>query len=120
MTNIENIEKLTKEKLIITLLKSESSTAERNFEKPFNNNTDNNTYDDKIRSKISNIRKILNRLGNILTKKDRKDIKKMLYDIEKKKNVSDKDKEEIYDYLVNLVKILDNKEIYINVMIVMI
>ena len=76
MRNIKNIEKLTKEELIITLLKSESSIAERNFEKLFNNNTDNDTYDDKIRSKISDIRMILNRLGNIVTKKDRKYIKK--------------------------------------------
>ena len=74
MRNIKNIEKLTKEELIITLLKSESSIAERNFEKLFNNNTDNDTYDVKIRSKISDIRMILNRLGNIVTKKDRKDI----------------------------------------------
>ena len=76
MRNIKNIEKLTKEELIITLLKSESSIAERNFEKLFNNNTDNDTYDVKIRSKISDIRMILNRLGNIVTKKDRKYIKK--------------------------------------------
>ena len=61
---------------MITLLKSESSIAERNFEKLFNNNTDNDTYDVKIRSKISDIRMILNRLGNIVTKKDRKYIKK--------------------------------------------
>ena len=48
--------------LIITLLKSESSTAERNFEKLFNNNTDDDdTYDDKIRGKISDIRMILSR-----------------------------------------------------------
>ena len=46
--------------LIITLLKSESSTAERNFEKLFNNNTDDDdTYDDKIRGNISDIRMIL-------------------------------------------------------------
>ena len=64
---------------MITLLKSESSIAERNFEKLFNNNTDNDTYDVKIRSKISDIRMILNRLGNIVTKRDRKDIKKALW-----------------------------------------
>ena len=73
MRNIKNIEKLTKEKLIVTLLKLKSSIAKRNFEKLFNNNTDN---DEKIRSKISDIRMIVNRLGNIVTKKYRKDIKK--------------------------------------------
>ena len=48
--------------LIITLLKSESSTAECDFEKLFNNNTDDDdAYDDKIRGKISDIRMILSR-----------------------------------------------------------
>ena len=46
--------KLTKEGLIISLLKSESNDAERNYMKYFNNNTDDDdTYDDKIRGKIS-------------------------------------------------------------------
>ena len=98
MRNIKNIWKPTKEELIITLLKSESSIAERNFEKLFNNNnnnTDNDTHDDKTRSKISDIRIILNRLGNIV--KDKKKIKKKLYHIEKKENLSDKEKEKTYD-----------------------
>ena len=55
---------------------------------------------------------ILNRLGNIVTKKDRKDIKKSFIIQKKIENISDKVKEEIYDYLVNLVKTLDNKEKY--------
>ena len=101
MRNIKNIEKLTKEELIVTLLKLKSSIAKRNFEKLFNNNTDN---DEKIRSKISDIRMIVIRLGNIVTKKYRKDIKKKLYDMEKKENISDKEKEEIYNHLVSLVK----------------
>ena len=47
--------------------------------KHFNNNNtdDNDTYDDKIRGKISDIRMILSRLGNIVTKNDRKKIKKI-------------------------------------------
>ena len=61
LRRIKNREKLTKEDLIINLLKSESSAAGRNFEKLFNNNnnTDDDTYDGKIRGKISNIRMIL-------------------------------------------------------------
>ena len=80
MKNIKNIEKLTKEKLIITLLKSKSTVAEHNFEKLFNNdnNTNNGTYDDKIRSKITDIGMILDRLRNIVIKEDRKKIKKAL------------------------------------------
>ena len=44
-----------------------------------NNTIDNNTnetYDSKIRDKIKNIRIILSRLGSIVTKKDKKKIKK--------------------------------------------
>ena len=60
--------------------------------KHFNTNVDDDTYDDKIRDKISYIRMILSRLGNTITVKDRKKIKKELYKIEKKKNLSDKGK----------------------------
>ena len=111
MRRIKNRDKLPKEDLIISLLKSESSALENNFMKHFNNNnTNDDTYDDKIRGKISDIRMILSRLGNIVTKNDRKKIKKELYEIEnKKKTLSDKKKEEIYDHLVKLVKIIDKK-----------
>ena len=108
LRRIKNSDKLTKEDLIISLLKSESSPAERNFEKLFKNNTDDNdNYDDKIRGKISDIRMILSRLGNIVTNKDRKKITKELYEIEKKENLSDKEKEKIYDDLVELVNTLN-------------
>ena len=40
--------------------------------KHFNMNTNDDTYDDKIRGKISDIRMILSRLGNTVTNKDRK------------------------------------------------
>ena len=82
LRRIKNFEKLTKEDLILTLLKSESSALENNFS---NNNTndDDDTYDDKIRGKISDIRMILSRLGNTIT--NRKKIKKELYEEEKKK-----------------------------------
>ena len=110
MRRIKSRDKLTKEDLIISLLKSESSALENNFMKHFNNNTNDDTYDDKIRGKISDINMIFSRLGNIVTKNDRKKIKKELYEIEnKKKTPSDKKKEEIYDHLVKLVKTIDKK-----------
>ena len=90
MRKIKNNEKLTKEDLIISLLKSESSTAEQNFGKLFNNNnnnTDGDTYDHNIRDKISDINIILSRFGKIITKNDRKRIKKEIYEIENKKNL---------------------------------
>ena len=45
---MKNIEKLTKEDLIISLLKSESSNAECNYKEHFNNTDDDDTYDGKI------------------------------------------------------------------------
>ena len=67
---IKNYEEMSKEELIISLLKSKQSIA-----KLFNNNLDDN--------KISDIRRILNRLRDILPKRYRKEIKRKLY--EKKK-----------------------------------
>ena len=74
LRRVENHEKLKKEGLIITLLKSESNAAEQNFKKLFNSNTNDDTSDDKIRGKISDIRMTLSRLGNIVTINDRKNI----------------------------------------------
>ena len=125
MRRVKNRDKLKKEGLIISILKSESSNAERNYMKHFNinnnvdnNNVDNNntndddTYDGKIREKISDIRMILSRLGNTITINDRKKIKKELYEIENKKNLSDKEKEKIDDNLLELVNKLNKKEKY--------
>ena len=61
----------------------------------FNNSASDNTNDDKIKGKINDIRIIPNRLGNIVSKNDRKKIK-----------------EEIYDHLVKLVNTLNKKEEY--------
>ena len=40
-----------------------------------NNSTNDNTFDDEVKGKINDIRVILSRLGNIVTKNDRKKIK---------------------------------------------
>ena len=118
LRRIKNYDNLTKEDLIISLLKSESNPVERNYMKYFNNSPsdddddsdDDDTYDDKIKDKINDIRMILSRLGNIVTINDRKEIKKELYEIEKKQNLSDNEKEKIYDHLIELVNTLDKKE----------
>ena len=76
ITNIRRIksyEEMSKEELIISLLKSKQSIA-----KLFNNNLD----DDKI----SDIKRILSRLRDKLPQKYRKEIKKKLYEIENKEN----------------------------------
>ena len=105
LRRIKDYDNLTREDLTFSLLKSEINPAERNYVKYFNNSTD-----DEIKSKIIDIRMILSRLGNIVTKNDRKKIKKELYEIEKKQNLSDNEKEKIYDDLVKLANTLDKKE----------
>ena len=98
MRRIKNREKLTKEELIITLLKSESRATEGNFEKIFNNNADDDdTYDGKMRGKIRDIRMIRSRLGNIVDINDRKKIKRELYEIENKKNLSNGKKNKLWN-----------------------
>ena len=58
----------------------------KQFKKHFNfNNTNDDTYDDKLRDKTSDINMIFSRLENIVTNKDRKKITKELYEIEKRK-----------------------------------
>ena len=52
----------------------------------------NNSTNDEIKSKINDIRLILSRLGNIVTKSDRKEIKKDLYEIENRQNLLDNEK----------------------------
>ena len=71
MRGIKNYDNLTKEDLIFSLLKSESNPLERNYMRYFNNSTI-----DEIKGTINDIRLILSRLGNMLTKNDRKKIKK--------------------------------------------
>ena len=102
---LKNYDNLKKEDLIFSLIKSESNPLEHNYMKYFNNSTN-----DEIKSKINDIRLILSRLGNIVTKNDRKKIKKELYEIEKRNNLSDNEKEKIYDDLVKLANTLDKKE----------
>ena len=53
--------------------------------KCFNNSTSDDTYDDKTKDKTNDIRIILSRLGNIVTKNDRNKTKKELYEIGKNK-----------------------------------
>ena len=93
---IKNYEKMSNEELIISFLKSKQRITEL-----FNKNL----HDDK-----SDIRRILNRLRDILPKRYRKEIKKELYKIEHKENLSEEEKEENDEYLRKLVRILNNKE----------
>ena len=82
---IKNYEEMSKEELIISLLKSKQSIAE--------------LFNDLDGDKISVIRRILNRLRDVLPKKYRKEIKKKLCDIENKENLSEAENEENDEYL---------------------
>ena len=84
---------MTKEELIISLIKSKQSIAEL-----FNDN------------EISDIRRILSRLKDTLPKKDRKEIKDKLYEIEHQRNISEAEKEKNDEYLRKLVRILNDKK----------
>ena len=52
---------------------------------------------------------ILSRLGNTVANNDRNKINKKLYETEKKKTLSNKEKENTYDDLVELAKAFDKK-----------
>ena len=73
LRRIKNYDNLTKKDLIFSLLRSESNPVEHNYMKYFNNSSN-----DEIKSKINDIRLILSRLGNIVTKTDRKKIKSFM------------------------------------------
>ena len=95
----KNYEEMLKEELITPLSKSKQSIAEF-----FNNNL----YDNKI----SDIRRILNRLRDILPKRYRKEIKKKVDEAENNEDLSEAEKEENDEYLRKLVRNLNNKEKY--------
>ena len=98
---------------INTNVNNNNTNVSNNNSNVNNDNTnDDYTYDGKIRDKISDIRVTLSRLGNIVTKNDRDEIKKELYGIEKKRNLSYEEKEKIYDNLPELVNKLNKKVKY--------
>ena len=93
LQNIKNHDKLSREDLVYALLKPESYPVESNYIK-YNIN-------DEIKGKIKNIRIALARLGEIVTKNERKKIKKDLYEIEKKEKPTKTQKNVHIDILLN-------------------
>ena len=110
----KNHEKMTNEELMISILKSKQIIAEvfnNNDDNNNNNNNDNNNNSNNLYdNKISDIRRILSRLRDILPKKDRNEIKDKLYEIEHQRIISEAEKEENDEYLRKLVRIINNKE----------
>ena len=101
LRGFKKLDNLTKEDLIFRLLKSESNLIERNYMKYFNNSTSDDTYDNKIKSKINDIRLILSRLRNLVTKIYRNEVKKELYEIEKSKTFQAMKKKRFMIILLN-------------------
>ena len=83
LQRIKNIDSLSKEDLIYTLLRSEKDSLEDNYVKYINNNTD-----DEIKARINSSRIAATKLGNILTKEERNTIKTELYKIKNKKRLT--------------------------------
>ena len=93
---MKNYEEMLNKELTISLLKSKQSIAEL-F----------NKLDDE---KISDIRRIFDRLRDILPKRYREE--KKLYEIENDEDLSEAEKEENDEYLRELVRNFNNKEKY--------
>ena len=68
--------------------------------KKFNNNTNEDTYSDKIRGKLSGIDMILSRLGNIVTNTDGKEITQ-LFEIKIRKSLQMRKKKRFIIILSN-------------------
>ena len=102
---IKNYDNLLKEDLTYTFLKSEKNPLEDNYL-----NYINNVTDDRIKGKINYIRLALIKLGYILTKNGRKKIKEELYVIENRQNLTNAQKDRIYNHLIETATTLDKIE----------
>ena len=102
---IKNYDNLLKEDLTYTLLKSVKNPLQDNYL-----NYINNVTDDRIKGKINYIRLALIKLGYILTKNGRKKIKEELYVIENRQNLTNAQKDRIYNHLIETATTLDKIE----------
>ena len=87
------------------MLRSERHLKESRYENYINNNTT-----DELKHKINNIRMLLGRLGDIVTKSDRDKIRKKLYEIENKQKLTKTQRARYYNYLIELVNTLSRKD----------
>ena len=92
--------------MIYILLRLEKHHQENLYEKYITINTD-----DEINKAINNVRILVSRLGNIITKEQRKEIKEKLYEIENK-TLPKIQKERALVYVINLLDNLSVTEKY--------
>ena len=97
---------MTTEDLIYTLLRSEEATPENNYLRYLDN-----TLYLEFEKRINNARVLTVKLGNILTNKERKTIRDVLYRLEDKK-LTNTERERAIAYLINLTRDLENKQKY--------
>ena len=89
LQQIKNFNTLLKQDLIYVVLRSKNPN-ENKYISSITNRIDTNDLDNELRAVINTIRETLNRLGNILTNQEWKEITKELYETLKKVNNTDK------------------------------
>ena len=89
LQQVRNCDKLTKEDLIYSVLRSEIPNQDK-YIALVASTFDTSRLDNEIKEKINNIKQVVSRLGNLLTNKERTKIAKELHNILKKVNNKDR------------------------------
>ena len=85
LQQVRNYDKLSKEDLIYSLLRSENPNEDK-YITLVTSTFDTSMLDEEIKEEINNIKQTVSRFGNLLTNKERTKITKELHNILKKKN----------------------------------
>ena len=104
LQQVRNYDKLSKEDLIYSLLRSENPNEDK-YITLVTSTFDTSMLDEEIKEEINNIKQTVSRFGNLLTNKERTKITKELHNILKKKIIT---KKEILDLEI------DNRQKHIN------
>ena len=89
LQQVRNFDKLLKEDLIYSLLRSQNPNEDK-YIKLLTSTFDKSKLDNEIKEEINNTKKVVSRLGNLLTNKERNKITKELNNILIKVNNKDK------------------------------
>ena len=106
-SKLEFLANLSKEDLTYYLLRSQNPNEDK-YIKLLTSTFDKNKLDNEIKEEINNTKKVVSRLGNLLTNKERNKITKELNDILIKVNNKDKNttlrKRQKENILITLIK----------------
>ena len=103
---INNYNDMSREELIYILSRSKKAPQKDNYLKYLNNATNS-----ELKKRINDVSILTAKLGNILTNKQRKTIRKELDELENKKHTKTK-KERAIAYLIKLKTTLNKKQKY--------